>query len=228
VRFDYGQAVLHESLAAGMITTRPGSIVELPRSKLPLKSCISDIPWAPCSTPLSFRTGQTSWFLRVNSARCSPLQTQWTYYRRYGSFDFGEPTQSLETIIGRTKNAQNLSSRLLVTQSKIFTVAAFKSGPRLNRMGETQASYQGTTFTACEKKDLAGPGLDFETRDARTARRILQTSHEPYQEHGFQPYPKESARSAFLAAAGRRGGACAATAAHQRRLIDPKMNGGRK
>lgn len=27
VRFDYGQAVLHESLAAGMITTRPGSIV---------------------------------------------------------------------------------------------------------------------------------------------------------------------------------------------------------
>jgi hypothetical protein len=38
---------------------------------------------------------------------------------------------------------------------------------------------QGTTSHLAEKPKLAGPGLDFETRDSREARRLLPTSHEP-------------------------------------------------
>jgi excinuclease ABC subunit C len=39
----------------------------------------------------------------------------------------------------------------------------------------------GTTAHLPEKPKLAGPGLDFETRDSREARRLPPTSHEPYQ-----------------------------------------------
>jgi excinuclease ABC subunit C len=39
----------------------------------------------------------------------------------------------------------------------------------------------GTTSHLPEKPKLAGPGLDFETRDSREARRLPPTSHEPYQ-----------------------------------------------
>jgi excinuclease ABC subunit C len=40
---------------------------------------------------------------------------------------------------------------------------------------------QGTTSHLPEKPNLAGPGLDFETRDSREARRLRPTSHEPCQ-----------------------------------------------
>ncbi len=47
--------------------------------------------------------------------------------------------------------------------------------------GTNEPLDQGTTSHLPEKPNLAGPGLDFETRDSREARRLLPTSHEPYQ-----------------------------------------------
>jgi hypothetical protein len=46
--------------------------------------------------------------------------------------------------------------------------------------------------------DSAGPGLDFETRDPRGARRLLQTSYEPCQGTTFSRAVKIAARSAYL------------------------------
>jgi hypothetical protein len=54
-------------------------------------------------------------------------------------------------------------------------------GTTSSDQGANEPLYQGTTSQLAEKPNLAGPGLDFETRDSREARRLPPTSHEPCQ-----------------------------------------------
>jgi excinuclease ABC subunit C len=54
-------------------------------------------------------------------------------------------------------------------------------GTTSSDQGANEPLDHGTTSHLPEKPKLAGPGLDFETRDSREARRLPPTSHEPYQ-----------------------------------------------
>jgi hypothetical protein len=54
-------------------------------------------------------------------------------------------------------------------------------GTTSSDQGANEPLDHGTTSQLAEKPNLAGPGLDFETRDSREARRLPPTSHEPYQ-----------------------------------------------